>query len=114
MTSSNVSLPPLPTAYQGDLCVYQVVIGTPDGSVDPEFSQGACGLHNSITDAPALYINSAMPEWWRWQTFFHEVLHSIEEEMALDLKDGKTGEVERLALGLYRAWRRNGWKLPGE
>lgn len=94
----------LPLNIRGLLTDYQVELVS---KVDEEESAG----EHCSTQVPAtIRIDDALPEWWQWQTLFHEMLHMWEEEQHLDLTED---QIERLALAMYGCWHRNCWVLPG-
>lgn len=95
---------PLPERVEGAIVTYEVQV------VEHVDQQGSAGEHDSLSSPATLKVRAGLPADWRWQTFFHELLHMVEEEQHVDLSED---QVERIALGLYACWRRNGWELPG-
>lgn len=95
---------PLPASVRGALCDYVVQL------VERVDAADSAGEHDSTTTNPVIKIRANLPEHWRWQTLWHELLHMIEEEQNMDLTED---QVERLALGLCACWGRNQWRQPG-
>ena len=96
--------PPLPKSLKGALHDYKVERPV---RIDP---QDSAGEHCSTVLPQTIKVNADLTPNWAWQTFYHELLHVVEEEQHLELTEDV---VERLALGLFALWRRNGWVLPG-
>ena len=94
----------LPSSIIGARCHYHVELCE---RVDAEDSAGE---HDSMHEPPSIRIKASLPEHWRWQTLWHELLHMVEEEQTLDLNEN---QVERLATGLCALWWRNKWEQPG-
>ena len=94
----------LPLRIRGAVADYVVEI------VDRVDDQDSAGEHDSLASPATIKVKAALPPHWRWQTFWHELIHMLEEESLVDLTED---EVERLAIGLYACWKRNGWVPPG-
>ena len=94
---------PLPSRVVGALVDYDVLV------VDRVDDLDSAGEHNSLSVPATIRIKASLPEHWRWQTLWHELLHMLEEEQLVDLSED---EVERLAVGLCALWRRNEWVQP--
>jgi len=93
----------LPKVVKGAIVDYEVQL------INPVDDQNSAGEHDSLSTPATIKVKSSLPPHWQWQTFFHELVHMVEEEQHVDLSED---EVERIALGLYACWRRNGWELP--
>jgi len=101
-------LPPLPKVVKGGIANYKVKLMQLGNDRTGQFIAAE-------NNNPEIQIEQAMPPEFRWQTFFHELLHAIEVEYEVNLKDkANDSDVNRLANGLFTFWRRNNWKLPGE
>ena len=95
----------LPDVVYGAIRDYAVQI------VERVDAEDSAGEHDSLSQHGTIKIKAILPDDWRWQTFFHELLHMVEEEQHLDLTEDV---VERISLGLYACWRRNNWALPAK
>lgn len=94
----------LPTTVVGSIVTYDVQV------LDRIDQEDSAGEHDSLSTPATIKVKASLPADWRWQTFFHELLHMVEEEQFIDLTED---QVERIALGLYACWKRNNWSLPG-
>ena len=104
--------PKLPRKVKGALCDFTVNQLEP---MDMRVSVDDFGDYSSMHRKPDININKTLPEHHRWLTFWHELIHLLEEEAGIELKDEKNNsEVDRFALAMLSLWRRNDWALPGE
>lgn len=101
-----MKLPPIPRSVLGALCKVPVKIRhLPD----------AAGMFLSGNRKPQIRINKVLPHDYRWQTFFHELIHLMELDGGFELKDeDHDSHVDRLATQMFATWLRNGWTLPGQ
>jgi hypothetical protein len=95
--------PPLPKVVKGSVCDYKVTIGTQD--------QSNAGERVISEKGAELRVTGVLPPEMRQQTFIHEWLHKIEQEMSFKLKES---QIDRLATGIFQDIKRNNWKLPWE
>ena len=111
--------PEIPTEIKGAL------VHTPVRLSPPGFDMEALdvqGLYDTTQDPPVLYVGNWLPEYIKWHTFIHELLHKLERDADLILvdkaeeDDDPTGKnvYDRLATAFLVTWRLNNWKLPGE
>jgi len=73
------------------------------------------GLFSSAPRPVTIKILDRLPEHTRWEVFFHELLHLVESESGVELRDDPAdNDVDRFSRALLALWVRNGWSLPGE
>ena len=101
-------LPPIPSKIKGPLSAVPVVLTRLDDGITGRFRGNDDGM-------PEILIEERLGLPYRWQTFFHELLHLLEMDGEFELKDKPNdSDANRLATGLLAMWLRNNWKLPGE
>jgi len=102
------SLPALPKQVKGQIVTYRVILERPE--VD-----GACAAFEDREGYPVIRVSPKLCPEFRWQAFFHELIHAAEFEQGLNLPDtAENPVVDRISMALAGFFIRNNWSLPGE
>jgi len=100
--------PVLPKKVKGQIVTYRVINERPE--VD-----GAAAAFEDRDGYPVIRVSPKLCPEFRWQGFFHELIHAAEFEQGLSLPDtSENPTVDRLAMALTGFFIRNNWSLPGE